>query len=134
MAFTPNSNIDVIMRYVLKNIADDINKEANRINHVFGGPYRWTIISNQSYFFNVIRYIVQNPIRADICKDIRNYKYMLINWENLDLGNYGQSDYIKWFNSVPSECEREAIGRGLKRGEFQIAIDKGRKKIKFDNI
>lgn len=144
MAYTPNCNIDVIMRHVMKNMADKINKHSNRMNHVFGGPYGWTIISNKNYYLNVIRYIAQNPLRAGICNDIRQYKYLSINWEKLDLIQHNQSihihhdqkiDYINWFNQVPSLKESEAIRKGLKREKLDTAIDsKSRKKIQFDSI
>src|SRR5690606_29535334 len=54
--YTPEANIDQFMRFFNQNLGRKIAKQSGRINRIFGSPYKWTVITNQAYFNNVIRY------------------------------------------------------------------------------
>lgn len=51
------------------------NKVHQRIGYVFEGRYRSQCIENANYFWNCLRYIHCNPIKANICKSEELYKY-----------------------------------------------------------
>jgi putative transposase len=44
--------------------------------HVWQGRFKSPIISDDEYLLTTMRYIEQNPIRAGIVKDLRNYPYL----------------------------------------------------------
>lgn len=92
--FTPKANIDEIMHFFNQNLGRKIAREANRINRIFGAPYKWSLITQQDYYWNVIRYIYQNPIRAGIVKNCQEYAF-----SDLKNQDYTQ-EQINWFNDV----------------------------------
>ncbi|MBT3234709.1 MAG: hypothetical protein HN353_02035 [Bdellovibrionales bacterium] len=72
---TPKSNLDFAMRFFMSNSAKEINYLSGRINRVYGGRYKWSIIKDEAYLFNVVSYIYENPRRANSCKSIESYPY-----------------------------------------------------------
>jgi REP element-mobilizing transposase RayT len=97
LIYTPKANLDKFMQFFNKNLGARIANKSGRINRVFGAPYKWNLILSQSYYMNVVRYIYQNPLRANICKKCQDYPFSdlriqsehlhKINWLNLVLGH-----------------------------------------------
>lgn len=56
-------------------ISRDIRTYTGRINRIFGDRYRWQLITSDSYYQRVIRYIFQNPLRKGLVKKCEDYKY-----------------------------------------------------------
>ncbi|MCT4640802.1 MAG: transposase [Bacteriovoracaceae bacterium] len=75
LIYTPNANIDKFMQFFNKNLGQTISRKAKRINRIFGASYKWNIIESQSYYKNVLRYIYQNPLRANIVQKINDYPF-----------------------------------------------------------
>lgn len=136
LVWTPLSNIDTIMQFLMKSIADKINQKANRINHVFGGPYKWTLIDNNNYYWNVIRYICQNPIRASIVNDCFDYPYLHLDVDDLPLSEMPDEKEMKaWLNTIPNEEESLSLQRSLAKTSFKVAINrKTGKPHKYDTL
>lgn len=51
------------------------NYKNNRTGYVFQGRFRSQCIETESYFWNCLRYIHLNPVKAGICKNIMDYTY-----------------------------------------------------------
>ena len=130
---TPNANLDLVMNYLQREIARKANRKSTRINHFFGGPYNWSLISEEAYYWNTLKYIFRNPIRAGLCSNVIEYKYSSLNnsakkfkWQLTDFFN--NKDVIikpdhEWLNE-PFLNEIEAnIKAGLRRREFKIPCD-----------
>ena len=84
------------MQYFLTNLSKYLNYELKHKNHIFGDRYYPTIIRNKKHLINVIRYIYQNPIRANICYNVEDYKYSSLGFYS-GLFNHGiQIDPQKW--------------------------------------
>jgi hypothetical protein len=49
------------------------NLKYERVGHVFQGRYKSSIIQDEFYMYNVLKYIHQNPIKAGLCKKIQDY-------------------------------------------------------------
>lgn len=81
LLFTPNANLDKFMKILNSTISGFIRRKTGRINHIFGGRYKWSLIDNLSYYQNVTRYIFQNPIRANLCKRCEEYKLSTIYYQ-----------------------------------------------------
>lgn len=60
LATVGGESIDKVMCALLKGISDDINRRAGRINQVFGGPYKWSIIEHWFGYHHALRYVYQN--------------------------------------------------------------------------
>lgn len=130
---TPRSNLGASMKYFHREVARNANRIAGRINHFFGGRYKWSLISTELYYWNALKYVFRNPVRAGICEDVRGYSHSSLNrsldfkWELSDffLDPTREVDLnLEWLNE-PFQTEiEEAIGKSLRRREF--AVSKGR--------
>lgn len=75
LASSVDGNLDEPMRYLLREVCRQVNKKANRINHVFGGPYKWSLITKTSYYLHCLKYIYRNPVNAGICERVEEYPF-----------------------------------------------------------
>ncbi|EQC49644.1 transposase IS200-like protein [Bacteriovorax sp. DB6_IX] len=127
---TPNQDIDYFMRNFNKNLADSIRTRTKRENRVFGGRYTWSIVTNENYLGNVVRYVFQNPVRAKIVERVEDYPFSSLHCESFEkyfplkvqsLFEYRNTELIESFNTSISEKESDLIRKGLRRGCFQVA-------------
>lgn len=51
------------------------NIKYQRVGHLFQGRFKSEPIDDESYLFTVIRYIHQNPVKANICDNVGDYRY-----------------------------------------------------------
>jgi len=59
-------NVSYAMRYNLKN---------NRVGHVFQDRFKSQPIENDEYLLQVIRYVHQNPVKANMVLEIKDYEW-----------------------------------------------------------
>ncbi len=71
--------LSLIMKRITTRFVYWYNTKYNRIGHLFQDRYKSEPVDNDEYFFTVIRYIHQNPIKAGICKNISLYRYSSYN-------------------------------------------------------
>lgn len=81
----------------------EINKERDRIGHVFQDKYKSESICNDVHLQQVIRYIHNNLIEAKITKSLDQYKWSsyneYININKNDIVTEGQKDFVlNYFN------------------------------------
>jgi len=132
--FTPKGNIDQVMRSLNVSLSKRINFKAQKINRLFGGRYKWSVVKNRMYFLNVYRYVYQNPIRAKLCKrvsdypfsssaeSIRFYERLYDKQDKLNELFENRYEIDKWLNSLPSFLENESIKKGLCKTEFKPVV------------
>lgn len=133
---TPQANLNLIMNYFMREVSRNIGKSTGRINHVFGGRYRSSLIRDPFHFAHVYKYVYRNPIRAQMVQDVRTYPYstlqLLINSSfcNLQLIDSQTrfssaippqlSERLDWLSRpLPKECD-EVMRRSLRRTEFKF--------------
>ena len=75
LVLTPKEDIDRIIYFFMKNVTLDIQKCTGRINKIFGGRYKGSMIENYGYLVNVYKYILRNPIEVGIIDRAENYVY-----------------------------------------------------------
>ena len=51
------------------------NAKYRRTGHLFQDRFRSEPVNTDSYFLTVLRYIHQNPRKANLCRDLNRYKY-----------------------------------------------------------
>lgn len=127
---TPKCNIGEAMKYLHREVARRSNRETRRINHFFGGRYKWTVVSDERYFWNALKYIFRNPVRAGICKQVEDYKFSSLNSSSDDFkwiltdhfNNRGESIELdsNWLNEDYSIEANECIRSALRRRIFEI--------------
>jgi putative transposase len=55
------------------------NKKYDRIGHLFQERFKSEAVDNDSYLLTVLRYIHQNPIKAGLCEDLKEYRWSSYN-------------------------------------------------------
>ena len=51
------------------------NIKYQRVGHLFQDRFKSEPVEDDAYFMTVIRYIHQNPVKAGLCKNVREYEY-----------------------------------------------------------
>lgn len=110
--YTPEANIDEFMRFFNQSLGRKIAKQSGRINRVFGATYKWTLIRDQAYFYNVIRYVYQNPMRAQLCLRCEDYPFSDLKKQKLE------KDLLNWINRPLNEFDRDRTKKRLRRYEI----------------
>lgn len=128
MARFPEAPIDKFMRFFNKSMSQRINMSTGRINHVFGGSYKWSLINSRVYYFNAIKYLYQNPVRAGICDRVEQYPYSTYHWKrhNLSVSSYSKKFDLGWLNTIYSEESQSRIKKGFKRIVFKPSYNSKR--------
>lgn len=122
---TPKENIDRFMMHFNWRISYLISLRTSVINHKFSNRYKWSIVSKQSYLLNVYRYIYQNPIRAGICENCKDYPYSSLHFSSYEakILNYkAHLDYAQSKTAIERKFEEEFINcirNSLKRSHFK---------------
>lgn len=70
---TMDKKLQEIMHVVNNKYSKYFNLKYERVGHVFQGRYKASIIQDEIYMFNVLRYIHQNPIEAGLCVRVQDY-------------------------------------------------------------
>lgn len=134
LVLTPVESIDRIMYFFMKDLTLEIQKHSGRINKVFGGRYRGSMIKNGSYLLNVYKYIYRNPVVAGLSKIAEDYPYSTLFYEyqpnairpfQLEkVGHQFLMNELEWINQGFESAESQSIKTGLKKTVFQYGIDR----------
>ncbi len=68
-------NLSKFMRQLGMNYAIYFNKKNKRSGHLWQGRFKSWYITDDSYLYTLMCYIEQNPLKANIVKDIKEYPY-----------------------------------------------------------
>ncbi len=127
LCHTPKANLDQVMHSFLRTTSIRINQRAEGINHQWDGRYKWSLIDSQTHYYQVYRYIFQNPIRAGICKKVEEYLYSTLKPVPIPLHSFipmsfgGAEGELHWLNQHYEKEDEELIKLGLRKHQFDIA-------------
>ena len=65
---TPDANLSSGMRQLNGVYTQSFNRAHGRVGHVFQGRYKSILVEKHSYLLELARYIVLNPVRADMVR------------------------------------------------------------------
>lgn len=127
LCHTPNENIDECMHYFMRSTAVRIYSRVNMVNHLWGGRYRWSLINSQRHYFQVYRYILQNPLRANIVNKVQDYPYSSLS-QNLPFPLHsmipmsfgGIEGELLWLNEKYDQEDVHLIQSGLRKSQFDL--------------
>ena len=71
--------VSELMRVVNTTYAIYYNKKNNRVGFVFRNRYRAEEILTNAHLISCIKYIHQNPVKAGICNNMKNYEFSSYN-------------------------------------------------------
>lgn len=102
------------MENVTREYAKYFNQKYNSIGHVFAGRFKSFAVQDKQYFLACSRYIDLNPVKSNLVKDPKDYKWS--GFGQLALGKPGeitldQHDLYKALGNTPQE--RELVYRSL---------------------
>ncbi len=72
---TPEANLSRGMQWLNGTYADWFNRRHDRSGHLFQGRFKSFIIDSETYFAEVLRYVVLNPVRANIVARPEEYRW-----------------------------------------------------------
>ena len=72
---TPEPNLAVGMCRLNGTYARLFNNRYGRRDHLFGGRYRPTLIETDEHFLEACRYVVLNPVRAELCEAPEEWRW-----------------------------------------------------------
>lgn len=72
---TPEGNLSPGMRQLNGVYTQRFNRRHGRVGHVFQGRFKAIVVDRDSYLLELCRYVVLNPIRADMVKHIEHYPW-----------------------------------------------------------
>jgi putative transposase len=143
LATFPRENIGFVMRRFLTEVSQSINFESYRINHVFGGRYKGSLIQTDIGYAAATKYLFRNPVKAGIVARVEDYRFSsLRTYFGLDhsvvpqfLDDYGlvpnePSRFLAWLNEDFEQDSYESIRKAIMRPVFEPRA-KGTSKKKF---
>ena len=72
---TPDGNLSAGMRQLNGVYTQLVNRRHQRVGHVFQGSYKAIIVDRDSYLLALARYVVLNPVRAGMVKQVRDWPW-----------------------------------------------------------
>jgi putative transposase len=72
---TPEPNLGAGMRRLNGVYARLFNQRQGRQNHLFGARYGAKVIESDEYFLEACRYVVLNPVRAELCEAVDEWPW-----------------------------------------------------------
>jgi len=72
---TPDANLSKGMRQLNGVYTQAFNRKHNRVGHLFQGRYKAILVEKDSYLFELSRYIVLNPVRAQMVRSAVNWRW-----------------------------------------------------------
>lgn len=144
---TPDQNLDEAMKFFQSNISREISILANTQRFRFASRYKWSLIREANHYSNVLRYIYQNPVRANICSSSADYKFSTMSgiagnnalgcpiWPQelfSDVHPVNPFDFIAYANLELTGIKLEQTRRGVRRTMFKPAPERYCKKVGVD--
>jgi len=72
---TPEGNLSQGMRQLNGVYTQRFNRQHGRVGHVFQGRYKAILVERDSYLLELCRYVVLNPLRAKMIKQLDRYPW-----------------------------------------------------------
>ncbi|CCQ95126.1 conserved hypothetical protein [[Clostridium] ultunense Esp] len=96
---TFNIPISTIMHNINTRYAKYYNRKMDRTGPVFEDRYKGILVQDESYFLTLIRYIHNNPVTANICNSMEEYKWSSDVFYRMNIGNMVDIDEFLEFLS-----------------------------------
>ena len=70
-----SENLSKFMRQLNMNYSIYFNKKNKRVGHLWQGRFKSWFVTDEAYLYTLMCYIEQNPLKANMVKDIAEYPY-----------------------------------------------------------
>ena len=72
---TAEGNLSAGMRQLNGVYTQKLNRRHGRVGHVFQGRFKGILVERDGYLLELARYVVLNPVRAGMVKNVRQWKW-----------------------------------------------------------
>ena len=72
---TPDANLSQGMRQLNGVFTQSMNRKHHRVGHLFQGRYKAILIDKDAYLLELCRYIVLNPVRANMVSSLEEWPW-----------------------------------------------------------
>lgn len=72
---TLSKKLQEVMHQINNKYSKYFNTKYKRVGHVFQGRYKAILVQDERYLLGLLRYMHQNPVRANICERVEDYKW-----------------------------------------------------------
>ena len=72
---TPDANLSKAMRQLNSVYTQAFNRRHGRVGHVLQGRFKAIVVDREAYLLELCRYVVLNPVRAGMVKDVGKYPW-----------------------------------------------------------
>ncbi len=136
---TPNCDIDKFMYVFNKNFSLSLREATNLVNRMFGGRYKWSVINNRQHYFQVMKYVYRNPVKANMVQRVEDFPFSTIARElnfPLEVHDYFDDfNVLDWYNSAHHYNENFVIEKGLRKSVFKYGLlPDNRSHLKFTHL
>jgi putative transposase len=119
-----------VMEWLQRSVNRKINDWAGRINHVFGGPYRASLITSEMYYAQALKYIYRNPVTAGVTAKVEHYRFSSLNDPSIPLATPITGiaagvpkrwvKLLDFLNEGYIEGEKELIDKCIRKSTFEF--------------
>lgn len=136
MVSTRRENLHRFMRYFQTEVCREIQRRAERINHVFGTRYKWSTMWTSDVYAIAYKYVMRNPVKAGLSQRVEEYRYSsMAEWvvsahqlpivERIDglaeqLPRLHQERLV-WLNQPTTKESDELVRKAMRRTLFQFS-------------
>ena len=89
---TAEGNLSKGMRHLNGVYTQYFNRQHNRVGHVFQGRFKAILVEKEAYLLELSRYVVLNPIRARMIKDMDQWEWSSY---RASIGKAAASDWLE---------------------------------------
>ena len=126
----PNYPLPKVMHWLQRSANSDIIPKSGRMNHLFGGRYKSTLLSNEFSYYHAFRYVYRNPVTCGIVKKVEDYEFSSL--LNLDISCMSpidghaslipptENELLKYLNCELSDLEKRILDIAISKPEFKI--------------
>lgn len=141
MLSTPEKDLGFAMCEFGGSMTRMFNLISGRTGHLFGGPYRWSIVQTPLYYANAMKYVYRNPVRAGLVDRVEDYRFssltgvvgtahmsVLLHHPQIErltsrIALEDPGEMLKWLNEPFCDEVQAAIAKGLRRKVFELPRD-----------
>ncbi len=77
---TPEGNLSLGMRHLNGVYTQRINRRYGRCGHLFQGRFKGILVDTEVYYKTLVRYVMQNPLRACMVQSVGDYSWSSYNF------------------------------------------------------
>jgi REP element-mobilizing transposase RayT len=120
---TPEQNLDECMQYFLRALSLKLSPG----RPLWDQRYKWSLITAPAHYYQVYRYVYQNPVRAGFTERVEDWPFSTLHpvpfpvCADVPMAFGGLEGEQHWLNELYGAEEQKLIRLGLRKFQFDVA-------------